>query len=353
MTDQTYTPPPKGYEPERKPSLWQRFKSWPLIARIGAIGCGGLVILTLALVALGGILWAVDPDGMDEIRAEQEQERLDQEVADAEEEARLEAEEAEAAGREAEEEAEREAEEEAAAERDAEEERQREEEEAERLAEEERAAEEAERLEGLTEVPDVSGQVADDAREELRDLGFEVTYEADSGTVWDGSNWEAESTSPAAGELIEDEAEVTLNVVRPEEYTQAEEERAQEREAEAAAQFEVEHDGDDLGGLVPGGTTFVRFEISDNFTRGMIGSGAQRDTCIALERGLEEHPDTGRVAVEGSFPTTDEFGNDGDSTILRAHYDRSTLEQINFDNCRVIDIWTVRDGGMIHPDLLD
>ncbi|WP_258932998.1 hypothetical protein [Nesterenkonia pannonica] len=32
-------------QPTEKLSLWQRFKRWPLIARVATLGCGGLVVL--------------------------------------------------------------------------------------------------------------------------------------------------------------------------------------------------------------------------------------------------------------------------------------------------------------------
>lgn len=278
----------------------------------------------------------VDPEGT----AERQQEAEERET---EREAEREAE----AEREEEEEAERQAEEDRLAEEEAEREA---EEEAQRQAEEEAEAErraEEERMEGMVEIPDVSGMLAGEARDELIELGLSAEYEADEGSVWDSSNWQAASTSPAAGELTEDDSEVVIHVVRSEEY---EEDRA-ERQAEREARFDIEHDSDDLGGMIPGGTTFVRFDIADNFTQGMIASRAERDTCEALELGLNEHPDTGRIAVEGSFPTTDAYGNEDESVILRAHYDRGTLGQINFDNCQIIDVWGIRDGGQLHPDL--
>lgn len=118
--------------------------------------------------------------------------------------------------------------------------------------------------------------------------------------------------------------------------------------------FTVEHDPEDYDGELPGGTTTVRFEIRDNFTRGMIASGAERDTLDALEHALSEHPDTSRIVIEGVFPTMDDYGNETpDSVILRPFYDRETFERINFDNSALIDIWDLRDGGMIHRDLLN
>lgn len=182
-------PPPHQWDNAEEPqgtklSLWQRFKSWPLVAKIGTIGCGGLVALFALLLVLGLILQAVDPDGMDEIRADQEQERLDQEAeeaAEAEAEEDAEREEAEAAAEEAErvaeEEAERQADEEAAAEREAEEERQREEEEAaeaEAAEEEERQAEEeaAAEREAEEEAEQESAPSADDLGQRVEEAAL-------------------------------------------------------------------------------------------------------------------------------------------------------------------------------------
>lgn len=156
MTEYPSAEPPTTGAP-RKLSVWQRFKEWPLIARIGTIGCGGLVALFALFAILGGILWAVDPEGMEEIRADQEQSRIDREAELAEE-----------AEREAEEEAEREAEEQAQAEQDAEDEAQRladEEAEAERQAEEESAREAEEEEARLAEEEAQAEQEAEEERE--------------------------------------------------------------------------------------------------------------------------------------------------------------------------------------------
>lgn len=135
-----------------------------------------------------------------------------------------------------------------------------------------------------------------------------------------------------------------------EEATSEEAEGAEEAEEaeEAPAKFAVEHEDD-----IPGGTTWVRFDISDHFTQGMIASGAQTDTCKALEEGFSAYPDSARVAIEGSFPTMDDHGNEKDSAILRPFYERETYEKINMDNCQTIDIWDLRDGGMINRQLLE
>ena len=100
-----YQPPASAEPPTKKPSLWQRFKRWPLIARIATIGCGGLVVLFGGLIAIAIIALIVDPEGMQEISDQQEQERqeaAEQESRQAEEEAEREAEEGAAEAEEAE-----------------------------------------------------------------------------------------------------------------------------------------------------------------------------------------------------------------------------------------------------------
>ena len=150
-----------------------------------------------------------------------------------------------------------------------------------------------------------------------------------------GGPTSADDQDAAAQEDEEDEPESDDEDVEPEE--------------EEESRFSVDHDEGDF----EGGATFVRFDIADNFSQGLIASTAQRDTCEALEVGMEEYPDAGRIAVEGSFPTMDEYGNEDDSVILRAHYESDTLDRIDWDNCQIIDVWDLRDGGQIHPDLLE
>lgn len=117
--------------------------------------------------------------------------------------------------------------------------------------------------------------------------------------------------------------------------------------------FTVSHDGHDLDGAIPGGVTTVTFDVPDNFSAGLIASGAERATLDAIQHALAEHPGTGRVVVEGTFPTTDDHGNTTDTAILRPFYDRETIDRIDFDNHPAVDVWGIRDGGQVHPDLLD
>lgn len=81
-TPGNYPASPGGLPPAPgKLSAWQRVKRWPLILKIPAIGCGGLLALFAAVVALGIVISIVDPDGTAERAAEREQERAEVETA--------------------------------------------------------------------------------------------------------------------------------------------------------------------------------------------------------------------------------------------------------------------------------
>lgn len=165
MTEQYQ--PPSGEPPTKKPSLWQRFKRWPLIARIGTIGCGGLILLFFGLIVLGGIITIINPDLAEEAADQQEDTA---EVASTEEDEAQDEEE-----------------------------------------------DEPEPEPDMVAVPDVSGQPGNEARDALEDEGFDVNLVSDDGEVVNAANWEVESTSPSAGDEAEDGSEVTVSVVRPEE----------------------------------------------------------------------------------------------------------------------------------------
>lgn len=162
MTEGNHYPSAAAQPAPQKPSIWQRFKRWPLIARISTIGCGGLIVLFLLAAVAAGCMAVIDPDGTAERQDATEEREAEREA----EQAREQQEEEEA-------EAERQAEEEAEAER-LEQEAQEAEEEAEREAEEERQREEKEAAEeeaeaAEDELPDgIDAQIA--ALSDVRDF---------------------------------------------------------------------------------------------------------------------------------------------------------------------------------------
>jgi|GEM_PF-6421301 len=119
---------------------------------------------------------------------------------------------------------------------------------------------------------------------------------------------------------------------------------------EAATEDEPAEDKfaiDELDGVVT-----VTFAIDDGFTQKSIASGAKRDTLDALRLVVEEYPDFQTIFIYGTFPVTDQYGNDDPAgEILFLTYQRATVDLINFDGIDPDNIWDIRDGGRIDPGL--
>ena len=95
----------------------------------------------------------------------------------------------------------------------------------------------------------------------------------------------------------------------------------------------------------------VKFPISDNFTHGMIVSGAQGDTVDLLKWVKETYPNAASVLIEGTAPLKDEYGNTENRTALSLVYNADTLAKINPDGVDRKKIWSLRDAGFVSPAL--
>ncbi len=84
------------------------------------------------------------------------------------------------------------------------------------------------------------------------------------------------------------------------------------------------------------------FAIGDNFTEGMIKSGARYETIEILEYANKIYPNAPQVEVRGSFPMKDAYGNTSTDTVIDLIYLRSTLDKINFKGVDKDRIWELR-----------
>lgn len=91
------------------------------------------------------------------------------------------------------------------------------------------------------------------------------------------------------------------------------------------------------------------FAIGDNFTEGMIKSGARYKTIEILEYADVAYPNAASVTVQGSFPMQDAYGNTSTSVVINITYLRSTLDKINFSGIDKDNIWELRDSGTVAP----
>jgi hypothetical protein len=218
----------------------------------------------------------------------------------------------------------------------------------------------------LVEVPDLTGVNLADAKDQLKALELdadEYDTSEDDKSVWRDKNWEVTEQDPASGEQVEPGTEILLGVQAIEDEEEAEEADEEETEDEATVEPEnPEHavalaTGDDQAEayLEPGESgdiLFVQFDIGENFTQGLMISGAQRATFDALQTLNESDIEYSRVFFQGNLPMQDEYGNVEDTMALNAGYDRETVDQINYDNRTIQDtIWDLMDAGMVHPEL--
>ncbi|MCM1012715.1 MULTISPECIES: PASTA domain-containing protein [Brevibacterium] len=215
-------------------------------------------------------------------------------------------------------------------------------------------------------VPDLVGKAGDEAKDALDDLDLKADFVDESDedrSVILNSNWKVESTSPNAGAEVEPGDAVTLTVSKiDDDQESAEEKKAEKAKAEEKAKDESSKekeseseskstDDDKFDFDYYQGEVTVQFEIDDNFTTGLVATGAKQDTIAALQAAKAKYPDYKSIVVMGSGPTVDKYGNKDNSYLFSVRYTRDTVEKIDFDNSALIDIWDLRDAGMVNPDL--
>lgn len=95
----------------------------------------------------------------------------------------------------------------------------------------------------------------------------------------------------------------------------------------------------------------AQFPVADHMTKRMIALDAQDDTVKILEAVREHVPGYTEIYVQGSFATTDDYGNESNPLVVNASYANETVEKINFDGLDSSRVWTIRDGGKIDSSL--
>ncbi|MGP5228258.1 hypothetical protein [Arthrobacter rhombi] len=95
----------------------------------------------------------------------------------------------------------------------------------------------------------------------------------------------------------------------------------------------------------------AQFPVADHMTKRMIVLDAQDDTVKILEAIKENVSEYTEIYVQGSFATTDDYGNESNPLVVNASYANETVEKINFDGLDSSRVWTIRDGGKIDSSL--
>ena len=96
-------------------------------------------------------------------------------------------------------------------------------------------------------------------------------------------------------------------------------------------------------------TLFVNWDVARDSTNERIISGAQQDTVTILRAIAESNIDYQEVRLSGWYPVTIDINdNVEDTEVIWLYYDRSTLEELNWENVRSQYIWIVADRGSVH-----
>jgi len=102
-----------------------------------------------------------------------------------------------------------------------------------------------------------------------------------------------------------------------------------------------------------GHTIILRWAIDDNLTEGLVKSGARLEV-VKILKAIRSHPDWTTkkypgVTMSGTFTLVNDLGEESEDVVIRAHYDRATINRMNFDNIDFHRILNVADPVFIHP----
>ena len=97
----------------------------------------------------------------------------------------------------------------------------------------------------------------------------------------------------------------------------------------------------------------IEWSINDNLTGGLRKSGAKKDVLEVLEAIRDSTVDVSRVTMRGSRSLADVYGNVSEGDVVRASYDKETIDRINFENVRTDNAWIIADQIWILPDFQD
>lgn len=90
----------------------------------------------------------------------------------------------------------------------------------------------------------------------------------------------------------------------------------------------------------------VSFPLSTNVTQGMLGATARQNTVDALEA-IQQHGDS----IDQDWERIIVRGYQDDREIMSPVYLPEDIAEVDFDNFNPVDVWDLRDTGMVHPDL--
>lgn len=107
-----------------------------------------------------------------------------------------------------------------------------------------------------------------------------------------------------------------------------------------------------LGALTFDGRTLqVTWGAADNLTVGMALSGIERDAADILQAAEASGIPYESAVLVVTFPLADPSGNVTEEEVVRAAYERATVNGINWDNFSPGNVFNIADELRMHPTL--
>lgn len=100
---------------------------------------------------------------------------------------------------------------------------------------------------------------------------------------------------------------------------------------------------------VVGNTIKLHLYIQDNLTEHLMKFGARENIAGILKAVQKSGVPYGAVTVTASYPVTDKFGNASEQDVVRATYNHSTVDRINWDGFLTDNIYDIADDVQIAP----
>jgi hypothetical protein len=93
----------------------------------------------------------------------------------------------------------------------------------------------------------------------------------------------------------------------------------------------------------------VQFAINDNLTKNMVKLGAREDVANILQAIANSGTDYFSVRIAGTFSMVDKFGNAKEQFVIKATFNKETVDRINWKNFNSDNVFEIADDTDIHP----
>ncbi|MGZ4518932.1 MAG: hypothetical protein ACXVXP_00370 [Mycobacteriaceae bacterium] len=107
--------------------------------------------------------------------------------------------------------------------------------------------------------------------------------------------------------------------------------------------------------MLGSGQAVVEFDVRDNFSDNLIRVGIAKDVFGMAEKIAGADLSLRRVLFRGTFPLTDQYGNEKPGQVFAAWLRVSDMRRINYDNIMVTDYDSLARLAIyppvLHPDL--